>query len=327
MQPGTELEPPALTCALPSPLADRVEQPALSIGVAIVPARVVEDRHVDLFDLFVHVEFPPIIIVVRVLDQVLEHVRHDGVPDRQVPLLLPAVPFEPGVIRHGHVGAGRLPAHGEGTGLGHLALSQQPSGEVHLESAPLVVDVPVGVAEGVGAEDRGQVGGVVGEDRVLVHAGEREPHRSDLAGGPGLRPRPLHRVVAVGTEDPVPVVLPFRPVATPLVLDQHRVSPCREVVGMRIAAVALVVGGPLHDHRPRAGPLGGKVDVRGQPDAVAHWDHHLPALVGLRRGRAGNRQDRYGDGKAMEDPGLPAHSSSSGFGARSGGGSAGRRPR
>ena len=294
MEPGPDEQPLAVPGVRHALGHDAVEVPHLRVRIPVVPARVVHDRGVDLVPLLVDRVLPPVVVVVRVLDHVGHHAGEHAPAHRRLgfePLL---VPLQPGLV--GADVAGPPPGVVERHRLDHLVLREQPGRHDHVERAARPVEVLVGVRRRVRAEHGGQVRRPGRRGQVLVEAGEREPLRPHLPGGPGLGARPLDGVVAVLVLVPrlveQPVVDALRVVAAALVLDDRDVAALGEIGREPVRAVALVVGRPLEDHRPRTVALVvGHVHVGGELGAVAHRHHHLLAGVGLGRGGAGSQQE------------------------------------
>ena len=162
------------------------------------------------------------------------------------------------------VEAERLPGPGAvGHGPGQV--------DVQLKGASRVVHaVEVEVRRSHLGDDGLEVGRSGGGRHPLDQAHVGHPVHADVAVRPGLGPTPIECVPSVvdlvgpGVPPAVGVVPPAA------VLNHVGVTPAGEVPRpVHVEVSAVVVGRPFQDDRPFPLP-GGKVDVRGQFDAVPH---------------------------------------------------------
>ena len=267
-----------------------------AVDVPVVPAAEVIDGHVELVVLLVHRELPPVVVVVRVADEIVVHVREHAGGERVTHFAVFVVPRGP---RFAGAQITPVARDVQPQRLHHFALGEQPGRQDHVERPALPEDVPVGVRRVLRTEHRLEVGRLGRRGQELIRAGEGEAVRSDLPARHRVRRRPLDGVVAVLALAPAliaePVVLALRLVAAAFVLRHRDVAPGGEVLGGRTGAGALVVGGALEHYgeRPRTLPSG-DVHIRREAGAVPHRDHHL--LAGPVLGGGESREQQETDG-------------------------------
>ena len=164
-------------------------------------------------------------------------------------------------------------------------------GGVHVQrhGAALAGFVQIDIGRPLLGADGRQVGRAAQCGLSLDDGAVRAAHHADLAIAPRLRGDPLDGVVAVVALPRVAGVVVAAVacgfVARPDVLDDEDITalhiPVRHAVPL---GEGLVVGVADQDHRPRSGDgaavfVGGRVDVGGQADAVAHRHHHIGLAV------------------------------------------------
>ena len=223
--------------------------------------------------------------------------------------LLPVV-VEGGVFKpFGHEG---VVVGGDPADLAH-GLKALGAGDA-TDAIALVIEAEAGVDHVLGGEVRGAGDG----EEVLGEPGLRAAEGAHLARGPGLRPQPFAGVVAIFAFAPAQGAVanprPFGQASAAEVDPRHNVAPAGEAGEGLAGAGPLEVGVALLKEDGPGALAFGEVEVRREPDAVAHGNHHMlfanpgqlergePRGVELRGGRGGG----LSDGAGSEKPGGQA---------------------
>ena len=169
-----------------------------------------------------------------------------------------------------------------------------PGRLLQFKGAALADTAREGVREAAGIEDHaGETGGGQRGQRRLGMGGIGQAHRADPAIAPGLPDDPGAGIVAVLGIGDVFDEFAFRAIATAAILIDHRVAGVDEMRGdvgashrlgfaaanLGARALRLAIGRALHHDRERTGKrlpiLRRQIDIRGQPNAVAHRHHDV----------------------------------------------------